>query len=155
MSTRAVIGTEASYPKGRYCHNDGYACWLGKSLIRLIQRDGVEKVQQMLTEDHYGWSSIDPRQSFKKYDKKFYDERFACVPKYGIAYTTEQGQTYPEDWENVTDEEWGYVIKNDGTIDVYAYNRKIGCIDTSSDTAVEDMCDLEKDVYAGMRENLT
>ena len=70
----------------------------------------------MLTEEHYGWSSLtaEPSPSVATYHG---DGRFEAVPGYGIGYTLVNGQTDPDAWcqspRGDGDDggtEWGYAI---------------------------------------------
>jgi hypothetical protein len=45
------------------------------------------------------------------------DGRFVNVPGYGVAYTTEKGQSDADDWmtpEDTRDSEWAYVVADNG-----------------------------------------
>ena len=106
MGTRSVIavkGENGSW-KGRYCHWDGYPEGVGAAVQAIVERDGVEKAIKTLTEDHYGWSSVDVSEA-PVLGPGYDDGRFVAVPGYGIAYTTERGQSRPNDW--ITDQTAG------------------------------------------------
>lgn len=162
MGTPAIVGTinsEGEF-KGRYVHRDGYPTAFGKNLATLIDREGVDHTLDVLTEKHYGWSQIDPatpnitdvkpNQNAKNgtaeyqawlFDGGVYrDGRFVNVPGFGVAYTTKDGQSRPDDWIagtlNVSAVEarkngfptmsadWGYLVDRDaGTLTVANFNR--------------------------------
>lgn len=152
MSTRSFVGkinNDGTF-KARYVHSDGYPTYLGRALLELALRDGAETVLETVTEEHYGWSNLSAdtpdiegvtpdREAdfgsaefqaslFKGGDHPpiYGDGRFANVPGYGIAYTTKQGQSDPDEWiEGSLDLdagtgsgdfnwlEWGYLIDTD------------------------------------------
>lgn len=108
MSTRSIISEpHGDGFRGRYCHSDGYPYYVGKELHALVQRDGVDKVRQTLIHDRYGWSSLG---ADKTELPEWADNRFVLVPGYGVAYTTEQGQSSPDDWNTDHDEEYTYIL---------------------------------------------
>lgn len=144
MSTRSAFGTlENGHFRGRYIHSDGYPSYNGVMITRLLQRDGVERTLQVLTQDHYGWSSLIPdlpeltlelradlpniRYDFENPAHSWSylqpgeiqgDGRFVGVPGYGIAYTTEEGQSDPNEWvefslgdTNNLWIEWAYAVE--------------------------------------------
>lgn len=117
MSTRSIIAIpQGDSWKGRYCHSDGYPTWNGRTLWALVQRDGLDTVRRVLTEDHYGWSSIDG-EGTGGLAAGHADGRFVKVPGFGTAYTTKQGQSSADDWLTPTqtnDTEWFYVLADDG-----------------------------------------
>lgn len=125
MGTRSVIATPGPDGgwKGRYVHWDGYPAGVGDALRAIIARDGVEKALKVLTEDHYGWSSVDGRGG--ELSPGMRDGRFVVVEGYGVAYTTEQGQSSPDEW--VTDDtfadswcEYVYVVLPDGRVTAFS-----------------------------------
>jgi len=79
---------------------------------------GAEQTLKVLTEDHYGWSTI--HQS-DRLDDMYHDDRGPCrfelVDGIGVAYTTVDNQSSPDDWithdgpDNWT--EYAYVIAPD------------------------------------------
>ena len=99
MGTRSVIAVrnETGGWKGRYCHWEGYPEGVGDAVRDIVKRDGVEKAIKTLTEDHYGWSSVDGDER-QELDRWYNDGRFVAVPGYGIAYTTKDGQSDPDEW---------------------------------------------------------
>lgn len=119
MGTRSAVGTlnEAGEFKGRYIHWDGYPGGVGDDLAQLVERDGAEKVLKVLTEDHYGWSNLDLSGDIKL-SPGYDDGRFEVVEGYGIAYTTFQDQSGPDEWVNGPDVmiEYTYAINEDGSI---------------------------------------
>lgn len=98
MGTRSIVGfPHGDGVKGRYCHWDGYPTGVGSALWRIIERDGADKARFVLTEQHYGWSSVNA-EDVQDLDASRGDGRFVGVPGYGIAYTTEQDQSSPDWW---------------------------------------------------------
>lgn len=141
MGTRsAVCEPHGDSYRGRYVHWDGYPSGVGRALSALVQRDGLEVVRKTIIHDHYGWSSLDETQTVSskaliaKMKRKglswhpeygtaeyhahsfsigYNDGRFAQVKGYGVAYTTEQGQSWPDEWirpEADWGTEWRYVL---------------------------------------------
>lgn len=113
MGTRSVLAVQQGDGwKGRYCHWDGYPDHQLTTLLELIERDGAERVRRVLTEEHYGWSTTGADQG-NSHDYQD-DPRFVAVPGYGVAYTTEQGQSSLDDWITHDGDDWGtewaYVI---------------------------------------------
>jgi hypothetical protein len=104
MSTNSLIVPPGS-TTGRYVHWDGYPEHMLEALTAIVQRDGLDKAVQVLTEDHFGWSIID--HDGRQGDPYPNDDRFEAVPGYGIAYT-QAGQVEP--WLSVTDF-WGYAYR--------------------------------------------
>lgn len=116
MSTRCVLAVpHGDGWRGRYSHCDGYPSAKVNELFELVARDGVEKVVKTLTEDYYGWSSVQPEHDGSPLNRNHgHDERFQAVKGYGIAYTTVQGQSSPDHWiTHDGDDNWAeyaYVI---------------------------------------------
>lgn len=135
MGTRSFIAEPYGESwRGRYVHWDGYPTSKGPMLQALIARDGREAVLETILHRYYGWSSLHPTQpditgvepdvnapyGSPAYEASRFtsDGRFANVPGYGIAYTTEQGQSSEDQWitpEGLAsgedwDTEWGYVV---------------------------------------------
>lgn len=119
MSTRSAVGTLANGEfKGRYVHFDGYPDGVGAALRKIIDREGVARALRVITEENYGWSSLDGSEN-PTLERGYHDGRFKAIPGYGIAYTEVDGQSDPSQWiENVG--EWGteyiYIIMPDGTV---------------------------------------
>jgi hypothetical protein len=156
MGTRSVVAVPLDGGfQGRYVHWDGYPSGVGVVLADLVQRDGVETVRRVLTDEHYGWSNLDPRQPYSGVPTQLgYDDgRFVAVEGYGIAYTTEQGQSSPDQWIRHTDTdtwcEWGYVL-NDTVLSIFRPSPEgwthVG--DLPYDNARETFSALEQAVYA-------
>ncbi len=144
MSTRSAVGVpQGDSWHGRYVHSDGYPSGVGVEILALVERDGLDAVVRKVTEDRYGWSSLDntqPEISGVKIKKNatygtyqygtpeyvawnlstgsYGDGRFANEPGYGIAYTTLSGQSSPEEWITPEDDdygtEWAYVLSSKG-----------------------------------------
>lgn len=118
MGTRSVVAVplKSGGWKGRYVHWDGYPEGVGRALAQIVQRDGYETAVKTLTQDHYGWSSLDPNAG-AELDPGYTDGRFAAVEAYGVAYTTEQGQSSPDEWITPEGDDWGtewaYVLHPD------------------------------------------
>jgi len=124
MGTRSIVALpEGAHGfKGRYIHWDGYPEGVGASLVEILKRDGGNAVD-VLIHENYGWSNLDPDKDDTLPDM-YQDGRFKAVPGYGVAYTTVENQSSPDDWhtrENAEESwcEWAYVIHPD-YIQVYA-----------------------------------
>lgn len=119
MGTRAVVGTPHGQGwRGRYVHWSGSPAHLGRALRRIVERDGLPVASRVITTDHYGWSELTGADSPELLEG-YTDGRFAVVPGYGIAYTTEQDQSSPDEWFGPEDLEpagieWVYVLTHDG-----------------------------------------
>lgn len=120
MSTRSAVGA-ATAPgeafRGRYVHWDGYPGYVGKTLIEMVRRDGVETVLDVLTRQHYGWSSLGTGP--QGLGPGYTDGRFEAVDGFGIAYTEVDGQTSPDEWvttEEDWDTEYWYQLLPDGLL---------------------------------------
>lgn len=128
MGTRSVIGIpDATHGwRGRYVHWDGCPSGVGEALRQLVNRDGYATAVRVLTEEHYGWSSVHPEHS-GDLAPSYRDGRFASVEGYGVAYTTEQGQSSPDDWiladGDDWDTEWAYLLGEGG---MAVYERTYG-----------------------------
>lgn len=129
MSTRSVVAVpDGEKWKGRYVHSDGYPSHLLTTLHQLVNRDGVETVIKVITEDRYGWSSLnadelplmdvapDGDAPYGSAAQKaamyapggmYADGRFASVSGYGTAYTTVDNQSSPDEWVLSDGEDWG------------------------------------------------
>ena len=118
MSTRSCVAIKHEVGwRGRYIHMDGYPSGVGVELIKILARDGYDKAVTILLEQHYGWSSLDAASPSDKALSPVYDDgRFKAVPGYGIAYTTQDGQSSPEQWitdvGDTMDAEWAYVLQD-------------------------------------------
>lgn len=115
MGTRSFVAEpHGDTWRGRYCHWDGYPTGKGPTLFAMVRRDGVETVRQRLLHDRYGWSSLHADQKDEPLSLGYQDGRFACEPGYGIAYTTERGQSDPDEWISPESgdwgTEWGYIL---------------------------------------------
>lgn len=109
MSTRSVVAVPLPGGgwKGRYVHFDGYPSGVGSALAKIVQRDGYEKAVQTLTQDHYGWSTVDGEDVQERYQWEN-DGRFEAVPGYGIAYTDTviEGFGFQPGYQQVTSDDW-------------------------------------------------
>jgi hypothetical protein len=140
MSTRSVVAfQEGDGWRGRYVHSDGYPSARVPDLLKIVERDGVDAAIKTITETWAGWSSLHATQpeiagvapdpdagwgtpGFTAYllapGGMYGDGRFANVPGYGIAYTTESGQIDADHWIDHTDTdiwlEWAYVLNDRG-----------------------------------------
>ena len=114
MGTRSVVArpTDDGF-KGRYIHWDGYPTGVGASLLAIVQRDGVDKALETLTDLNYGWSNLDEEhpavfsEHGGKTDPGHGDGRFRAVENYGTSYTTVSGQSHPDEWITDTSDDWG------------------------------------------------
>jgi hypothetical protein len=111
MGTRSVIAIpDAEHGwRGRYSHWDGSPSGVGEALRQIVNRDGYTTAVRTLTEEHYGWSSVHPDHfaTTEQLGVGYTDGRFASVPGYGVAYTTAQGQSSPDDWITPDGDDWG------------------------------------------------
>lgn len=148
MPTRSLVGTvnEAGLFRGRYIHHDAAPTSMATELSAMIARDGLPVALRVITEDHYGWSSLAASQpdiegvtpdrdarrgtpaevAYTMTSGVYSDGRFASIPGYGLAYTTKEGQSNPDDWHcgsinydsgvftllNDSWCSWGYVFEN-------------------------------------------
>lgn len=99
MGTRSVVAVPTADGgwKGRYVHWDGYPEGVGSALAKIVQRDGYDTAVRVLTQDHYGWSSV-TGEEHQELTLGYTDGRFEAVPGYGVAYTTKGGQSSPDEW---------------------------------------------------------
>lgn len=114
MSTNAVIAVpHGDGWRGRSTHWDGDPACVGQHVYAIVQREGIERARQVLTEDYYGWSTIGsdqpdltgvrkPRGKYshevaKKYGRKSPEYakynfnnsgQFVNVPGFGVAYSS-------------------------------------------------------------------
>jgi len=121
MGTRSVVAVpDGDTWKGRYVHWDGYPTWMG-SMLWTLQRDGLETVRKTLTQDYYGWSTLNG-DAEQQLSIEHPDGRFVGVPNYGIAYTTQENQSSPDSWVTQFGDsmgtEWAYVL---GDADLFCY----------------------------------
>lgn len=112
MGTRSVIARqEGDGFKGRYCHWDGYPSHMVPALWNVVAQtfaSDVNAALRVLIEDNYGWLSIDERASANEPLRVgLNDGRFRQVEGVGIAYTTEQGQSSPDEWITHDGGDWG------------------------------------------------
>ena len=123
MSTRSVVARQRGDGfKGRYIHLDGYPSGVGARLYELCNTLGAEQTLKVLTEDHYGWSSIHQSDQL---NSGYHDARFELVDGIGIAYTTLDSLISPDEWIMSDGDDWGteyaYAIAPDvGTMSVFA-----------------------------------
>ena len=114
MGTRSIIAEpHGDGFRGRYCHWDGHPSWNGVQLAKLVQRDGVERVREVLLHDHGYWSTIDAAATEADLADHERNGSFQVVP--GFGKTSDMRAEECPDW--VTDQdvtshgaEWGYVI---------------------------------------------
>lgn len=119
MGTRSILAVPYGDGwRGRYCHWDGYPTHNGARIWALVQEHGLDEVARMLVIDHYGWSSLSERSSRTPLGDGYDDGRFALVDGYGVAYTTEEGQSDPDEWITHDGDKWGtewlYVLAKGG-----------------------------------------
>lgn len=136
MSTRSVCAIpDGDGFRGRYVHSDGYPSAKVPEYLALVERDGLPSVIKKITEERYGWSTINPNQpditgvappaeypgwiaSTGTEARAYYayllapgnmygDGRFANEPGYGIAYTTVENQSAEDQWITHDGDDWG------------------------------------------------
>ena len=121
MSTRgAVAFPDGSSWRGRYVHHGDD---LAPTLRAILARDGYAGAVDALILERYGWSQVTGETS-PALDPGVHDARFTAVPGYGIAYTTVDDQSAPDDW--VTPDTWQdfdvervYVLTGDGVVELH------------------------------------
>lgn len=118
MGTRSVVAVPLDGGfQGRYIHWDGYPTGVGADLHALVNRDGVETVLRVMTQENYGWSNTDLSHDGVTLGHGYDDGRFRAVKGYGVAYTTEQNQSNPDEWIRSSGDcwgtEWAYVLGRD------------------------------------------
>lgn len=114
MATRGIVAIATNEGwKGRYSHWDNYPSRMVAVLGELVQRDGLEKVQQTLILENASWSQIEPLA--KSGENSLY-EQHKCVEGYGYAHTDievlEDSYFTHEDTELAWCE-WLYIIHAD------------------------------------------
>lgn len=111
MGTRSAVGPDSTVKRGRYVHWDGYPSGVGKALLAIVQRDGVERAREVITANFYGWSTLDPE---KKAGEPYLGaNRAHIVPGYGEAYSHAE---QPDGWVTETSTwgiEFGYLLGDD------------------------------------------
>lgn len=111
MSTRSIVAIpEGDGWKGRYVHFDGIPLGVGKSIWKIVVRDGIDAAIDTLVHKHYGWSAIDHD------DRSWFDNESGHVHGYGLAYEPEDQGDW---WIHAQDTdkswcEWFYVITQTG-----------------------------------------
>lgn len=91
MSTRSVVAVPFGDTwRGRYVHWDGHL--VGEVLDRIVERDGYDRAVQVLTVEHFGWSSLD---GIGQDPDREGSDRFVVVPGYGVAYSADE---QPDEW---------------------------------------------------------
>jgi hypothetical protein len=89
MSTRSCVaipqgdGWKDRYWKGRYVHSYGYPEHMVPTLLNLIQRKGVERVQNVLVDWNPGWSYLGVNEGVNYLG----NDRAHFVSDYGLAYS--------------------------------------------------------------------
>lgn len=114
MGTRSVVAIPtADGWRGRYIHWDGYPEGVGESLRLIVQRDGLDLAVKTLTENHFGWSSVND-DAQDAHDEPI---RFEFVPGYGTAYSAKEQE---DTWVTSDGDNWGteyaYVLTPDGIV---------------------------------------
>lgn len=123
MSTRSVIAVmHEGTPRGRAVLSDGYPSWMGHALVRLVNRDGLDTVRRVLTQDWFAWSSINPDEprSSEPDDSpprsggtSVQFLRDVHVKGYGTAF---HRADYPDEWwmpGQDSEAEWFYLLHDD------------------------------------------
>jgi hypothetical protein len=84
MSTRSCVAIpQGDGWKGRYVHSDGYPEHMVPTLLNLIRRKGVERVQNVLVNWNPGWSYLDATDGINYLG----EGRAHFVSDYGLAYS--------------------------------------------------------------------
>lgn len=118
MSTRSVVARPLDGGfEGRYIHSDGYPSGVGRDLHTLVLRDGVEKVREVMIEQHYGWSYTAPGAAT---EPSSLGERGKVVPGYGLAYTDTVIDMNGAPYQQATEDKWIRNDTDDGMCE-YAY----------------------------------
>jgi len=113
---------EDGHAKGRYVHWDGYPSGVGLALLKMVERDGLERVTEVLTREHYGWSTVDAQGVIAdEYAFMYPPTRFEAVPGYGVAFVNDTEQS--DEWIDLDDDsddwcEYAYVLTSEG-LEVY------------------------------------
>lgn len=114
MGTRSVVAIPYARKtgwRGRYIHWDGYPSGVGRTLHKIVRRDGRDKAVRVLVEDHAGWSSVNG-EADPKVGLGMDDGRFEAVPGYGTAYTTTKLNIFGEkNYQQARKSDW---IRHDG-----------------------------------------
>lgn len=134
MSTRSIVAVpHGDSWRGRYVHSDGYPSGVGADLWKLVERDGLAKVREIIvTGDHYGWSSLSadqpdivkvkvstkarsidfeygtPEYVAATFQSLYGDSRYVNVPDYGVAYTDTVLKNFggQKEYQQVTEDQW-------------------------------------------------
>lgn len=114
MGTRSVVAIPTAEGwRGRYIHWDGYPQGVGESLLLIVKRDGLDLAVKVLTEHHFGWSSVDDDAKDAHEDAS----RFRFVPGYGTAYSAAEQK---DRWVTFDGDNWGteyaYVLTSEAII---------------------------------------
>jgi hypothetical protein len=109
MSTNSVLAVpNGDAWRGRYCHWDGNPQSKVPTLRALIERDGIDQVIKVLTEEHHAWSVL--RASYGETDEEDRGEGYQDVKGYGSAYADEDRNDDVWHTSDVVDAPWAYVI---------------------------------------------
>lgn len=86
MATRSIVAEPRGNDwYGRYVHWDGAPETRLPILQRMVSRDGVTRVREVLLHENTSWSSLcDTQTQLGEYDD---EERMTCVANYGVAHT--------------------------------------------------------------------
>lgn len=100
MSTPSFVGTidRSGRFRGRYVHYDGYPTAQGPTLSQIITRhhSDLPRILTILIDGFYGWSTLSA--DMRRDADTHLDGRDVAVAGYGLAYTTTDGQSHPDDW---------------------------------------------------------
>ena len=81
-------------------------------LHQLVNRDGRDQAVKVLTQDHAGWSHLDPDCNGEIKMVGYDDGRFEAIKGYGVAYTTTKLKLFGEKaYQQVRKSDW---IRHDG-----------------------------------------
>lgn len=109
MSTNCILAIpNGDAWRGRYSHWDGNPKSKVPGLRALIERDGVEQVIKVLTEEHHAWSTV--RASYGSTEEEDRGEGYTDVPGYGCAYADDERNA--DEWRtsDTVSAPWAYVI---------------------------------------------
>ena len=121
MSTRSCVArrTDDGGWEGRYVHFDGDPGWRMPALLDLIDRDGVDRVLQVVIDEHpNGWSALTAED--ETLGKFHSPDRFEVVPGYGIAYLDGEPSMITSKDTPDCFIEWVYIVDSE-TITVLEY----------------------------------
>jgi len=106
MATRSIVAIPAGDGwMGRYVHWDGGPARRLPILQELVKRDGIVPVIDTIVRNNYGWSHLDPEQTYGL-EGYHTDGRFLARPGYGVAYTLKQAGGEEMETDQTADPVW-------------------------------------------------